>query len=34
VYPLDGDNVESLVSAADTAMYAMKRQRKSANVLR
>jgi diguanylate cyclase (GGDEF)-like protein/PAS domain S-box-containing protein len=34
VYPLDGDNVESLVSAADAAMYAMKRQRKSANVLR
>jgi diguanylate cyclase (GGDEF)-like protein/PAS domain S-box-containing protein len=34
VYPLDGDNVESLVSAADTAMYAMKRQRKAENALR
>ena len=34
VYPLDGDDVESLVSAADTAMYVMKRQRKSANTLR
>jgi diguanylate cyclase (GGDEF)-like protein/PAS domain S-box-containing protein len=33
VYPLDGDNVESLVSAADTAMYAMKR-RKAAEALR
>jgi diguanylate cyclase (GGDEF)-like protein/PAS domain S-box-containing protein len=28
VYPRDGETVESLVSAADTAMYAMKRQRK------
>jgi diguanylate cyclase (GGDEF)-like protein len=28
VYPRDGENVESLVSAADNAMYAMKRQRK------
>jgi len=34
VYPLDGDNVESLVSAADAAMYAMKRQRKTENALR
>ena len=34
VYPLDGDNVESLVSAADTAMYVMKRQRKAANTVR
>jgi diguanylate cyclase (GGDEF)-like protein/PAS domain S-box-containing protein len=33
VYPLDGDNVESLVSAADTAMYVMKRQRKAANTV-
>ncbi len=28
VYPRDGETVESLVSAADAAMYAMKRQRK------
>ena len=34
VYPLDGDNVEALVSAADTAMYLMKRQRKAENALR
>jgi GGDEF domain-containing protein len=34
VYPLDGENVEALVSAADTAMYAMKRQRKAENALR
>jgi diguanylate cyclase (GGDEF)-like protein len=34
VYPVDGDNVESLVSAADAAMYAMKRQRKTENALR
>jgi diguanylate cyclase (GGDEF)-like protein/PAS domain S-box-containing protein len=34
VYPLDGDNVESLVSAADAAMYAMKRQRKTETALR
>jgi diguanylate cyclase (GGDEF)-like protein/PAS domain S-box-containing protein len=33
VYPLDGDNVESLISAADTAMYVMKRQRKAAATL-
>jgi diguanylate cyclase (GGDEF)-like protein/PAS domain S-box-containing protein len=33
VYPLDGENVESLVSAADTAMYVMKRQRKAANTV-
>jgi GGDEF domain-containing protein len=31
---VDGDNVESLVSAADAAMYAMKRQRKTENALR
>jgi diguanylate cyclase (GGDEF)-like protein/PAS domain S-box-containing protein len=34
VYPLDGDNVESLVSAADAGMYVMKRQRKAANAVR
>ena len=34
VYPLDGDNVETLVSAADAAMYAIKRQRKAENALR
>ncbi|MDP9337963.1 MAG: sensor domain-containing diguanylate cyclase [Acidobacteriota bacterium] len=28
VYPQHGENVEALVSAADTAMYAMKRERK------
>jgi diguanylate cyclase (GGDEF)-like protein len=28
VYPQHGENVESLVSAADAAMYAMKRERK------
>jgi diguanylate cyclase (GGDEF)-like protein/PAS domain S-box-containing protein len=28
VFPRDGETVESLVSAADAAMYAMKRQRK------
>ncbi len=28
VYPLHGENVEAIISAADTAMYAMKRQRK------
>ena len=28
VYPQHGENVEALVSAADAAMYAMKRQRK------
>jgi diguanylate cyclase (GGDEF)-like protein/PAS domain S-box-containing protein len=30
VYPLHGENVEAIVSAADTAMYAMKRERKHA----
>ena len=34
VYPLDGDNVESLVSAADNAMYVMKRERKAADTVR
>jgi diguanylate cyclase (GGDEF)-like protein/PAS domain S-box-containing protein len=30
VYPQHGENVEAIVSAADTAMYAMKRERKQA----
>lgn len=30
VYPLHGQSVEAIVSAADTAMYAMKRERKQA----
>jgi diguanylate cyclase (GGDEF)-like protein/PAS domain S-box-containing protein len=30
VYPQHGENVEAIVSAADTAMYTMKRQRKQA----
>lgn len=31
VFPRDGETVESLVSAADAAMYAMKRQRKQSS---
>jgi diguanylate cyclase (GGDEF)-like protein len=30
VYPHDGENIESLLSAADTAMYSMKGERASA----
>jgi diguanylate cyclase (GGDEF)-like protein/PAS domain S-box-containing protein len=34
VYPRDGGNVESLVSAADAAMYVMKRQQKQSASVR